>query len=69
MGVNKDVGPPILRLAEECAELTQALMKLATYGPYPVQNGVQYNNVRDVDAEMTDVLYQMQRVRRELSLA
>lgn len=61
MGANKDVGQPHIRLAEEAAELIQALMKFESFGPTPEQNGVRYNNILDIEKEMRDVEYQIRR--------
>lgn len=53
-------------LMEECSEVQKALAKFIRHGPRPFWNGVQYDNLRDVEFEFSDVVSAMHRFRHSL---
>lgn len=54
---NCDPGHPLAILAEECAELIQAIMKLQRFGPGGAPGFIGVNPQREIVREMGDVFW------------
>lgn len=67
MGLHKDEGSPVMALAEECAEVIQHLAKLERFqgGWEEIPPGKTKSRWEMVEEEMTDLLYQWERVKAE----
>lgn len=62
-----NVGSPLTRLIEECAELQQALCKVERFGWFNYHpDRRSCTNMDDVKAEMDDVVEAMERVQEEM---
>jgi len=68
MGQFKDVGDPALAFAEECAEVIQIITKMKRFGGgwNEVAPGKDKSRWEMLKEEMADVMYQWDRLRREV---
>lgn len=66
MGKHKDLGDPILALAEECAEVIQVITKKVRFnGDWDeIQPGTNKTRRELLTEEMDDVIYQWERVKK-----
>ena len=67
MGQHKDEGYALVALAEECAEVIQIITKAMRFGGDldEVPPGKQSSRWAQLEAEMEDLLYQWERVKRD----
>lgn len=70
MGLHKNEGEPAAALAEECGEVIQIISKLYRFGGDwdEVPPGKTKTRFEQLEEEMTDLIYQWERLRTERGL-
>ena len=65
MGLHKHEGDAALALAEECAEVIQVITKMKRFNGswHEIPPGKSMTRFEELDAEMSDLLFQWQRVQ------
>lgn len=58
----------LARICQESAEVIQAVTKHQLFGPFPYFEGVQYDNVRDTNAEFRQVTQLMTEYRNRFGV-
>lgn len=63
------LGPALIRTQEEAAELIQAIAKFMRFGARPTAAGITYDNVADIQKEMTDLYRRMREAAGLLNIS